>query len=171
MLITNIIYTILVSLLTIAIFWGVSWFIRTKMKNRQGFVVGLFLAGVLFAGLMFGVGRLYIVDAENEVSTYRAFGTFSYMLADGNEITKTYDSDSVMIINNSFNTLLLEEIIYTLSGNGGSSEVIPIQAWSCQSFSLPGNRIYYFFDEEIDKNIDERGSKPVSRFWLHGTEQ
>ncbi len=171
MLINNILYTILVVLLTIATLWGVSWFVRKKLKNSQSFVIGFFLAGVVFVGLMFGIGRLYIIDGENEVQTYRVFGTFSYALADGNEITRTYDPDSVMIINNSFNTLVLEEIIYTLSGGAGSSEVIPIEAWTCQSFSLPGNRIYYFFDDEIDQSVSERGNKPVSRFWLHGNEQ
>lgn len=169
MLINNIIYTIIVVLLTIATFWGISWFIRKKLKNSQSFVIGLFLAGVVFVGLIFGIGRLYIVDAENNVQTYRAFGTFTFEMADGSEITKTYNSDSVMIINNSFNTLVLEELIYTLSGGAGSSEVIPIESFSCQSFSLPGNRIYYFFDEEIDRSVSESGSKPVSRFWLHGS--
>lgn len=170
MLINNILYTILVVILTIAVLWGVSWFVRKKLKNSQSFVIGFFLAGVTFVGLLYGIGRLYIIDEDNEVHTYRVFGTFTYDLADGNEITKTYDPDSVMVINNSFNILVLEEIIYSTSGNAGKSVVYPIDAWSCQSFSLPGNRIYYFFDEEIDESIDERGNKPVSRFWLHSNE-
>lgn len=170
MLLNNIVYTIIVVLLTIATLWGVSWFVRKKLKNSQSFVIGIFLAGIVFVGLMFGIGQLYIVDEMNEVKTYRVFGTFSYDLADGNEITRTYDPDSVMIINNSFNTLLLEEIIYTNSSNSGKSDVIPIEAWTCQSFSLPGNKIYYFFDDEIDQSISERGNKPVSRFWLHSSD-
>jgi hypothetical protein len=170
MLINNIIYTIIVVLLTVATLWGVWWFVRKKMKNSQGFVVGFFLAGVVFVGLMFGIGRLYIVDEHYDVDTYRVFGTFTYELADGNKITRTYDPDSVMIINNSFNPLVLEEIIYSLSGNAGSSTVYPIDPWMCRSFSLPGNRIYYFFDETIDQSISEPGRKPVSRFWLHAEE-
>jgi hypothetical protein len=170
MLINNILYTVLVVLLTIAVLWGVSRFIRKKLKNSQSFVIGFFLAGVVFVGLMFGIGRVYIVDAENEVQTYRVFGTFQYQFADGNEITRTYDPDSVMIINNSFNDLILQEIIYSRSGNAGTDTAFWIAPWSCQSFSLPGNRIYYFFDDEIDEKINEGGNEPVSRFWLHGEE-
>lgn len=168
MLINNTLYTIIVCILTVAVLWGVSWFVRKKLKNSQSFVIGFFLAGVFFVGLMFGIGRLYIVDEENDVQTYRVFGTFSYALADGNEITRTYNPDSVMIINNSFNTLVLEEIIYTRIGNSGRNTVLLIDGWSCQSFSLPGNRIYYFFDDEIDESINEPGNEPVSRYWLHG---
>jgi energy-coupling factor transporter transmembrane protein EcfT len=168
MLINNILYTIIVVILTIVVLVGVTWLIHKKLKNSQGFVIGFFLAGVVFVGCMFGIGRLYIVDEENEVETYRVFGTFSYEFADGNTITRSYDPDSVMIINNSFNTLALEEIIYSVNGkNTGSSTVYPIASWSCRSFSLPGNRVYYFFDEEIDKSISEPGHEPVSRFWLH----
>jgi len=167
MLINNILYTILVSLLTIAALWGISRFIRTKMKNSQSFVVAFFLSGLLFVGLMFGIGRLYIVDEQMEVQTYRVFGTFQYELADGNKITRTYDPDSVMIINNSSHDLLLEEIIYALGGNSGDGTIVEIDPWPCRSFSLPGNRIYYFFDEEIDRKISTHGSKPESRYWLH----
>jgi hypothetical protein len=167
MLINNILYTVLVVLLTIAVLWGLSWFIRKKLKNRQGFAIGLFLAGVVFVGLMFGIGRLYIVDEQMEVQTYRVFGSFEHQLADGNKITRTYDPDSVMIINNSFHDLVLEEIIYTLGGNSGDGTLMEINPWSCQSFSLPGNRIYYFFDDEIDRTISTHGSKPESRYWLH----
>lgn len=167
MLINNIIYTIIVSLLTIGALWGISWLVRKKMKNSQGFVVAFFLSGVLFVGLMFGIGRVYVIDEELEVNTYRVFGTVHYELADGNEITREYDSDSVMIINNSFHDLLLEEIVYTLGGNSGYGTIVEIDPWSCRSFSLPGNRIYYFFDDEIDRKISGSGSKPESRYWLH----
>lgn len=166
MLINNTLYTILVILLTALVLVGVTWFVRKKLKNSQSFVIGFFLAGVVFVGLLFGVGRLYIIDAEESVDTYRAFGTFSFEMADGNTITATLHSDSVMVINNSDDDFVLEELIYSnYAGYGGG--MYEVDAWSCRSYSLAGNRIHYFFDDEIDESISTRSNEPVSRYWLH----
>lgn len=166
MLINNTLYTILVILLTALVLVGGTWLIRKKLKSSQSFVVAFFLAGVVFVGLLFGIGRLYVVDKDENVDTYRAFGTFSFTLENGDEINTSCDSDSVMVINNSGDDFVLEEVIYSnSSGYGGGLYVI--EPWSCGSYDLPGNRIYYFFDDEVDESISTRSNKPVSRYWMH----
>lgn len=168
MFIHNLIYTTAVVAISIGVFYGLSALIRRKLKNKNGFVIGLFLGGVVFAALQFGIGRVYVIDPELEVETYRVFGTITFDFDNGHHYSGRYNPDSVVVLNNSAVQLRLEELVYSLGGNTSyGSHPFHVPAFSGGTFSLPGNRIYYFFDEEIDRKIQEAGTKNVSRYWLH----
>lgn len=155
-------------LLAIAIGWA-----TFKKWGKYGVVLAILASAFGWAAAQTAAGHMYIVDTQNNVLDYRTFGAVEYQFANGTDITFEYDPMKVLVINNSPEELILEELKYYPERKRSAwniptpeGDIFYIGPFSSEIFSLPHHSIDFLPGDYIPKRIEEYGSAN-SKYWLH----
>jgi hypothetical protein len=168
MLINSTLYMVVAIALPFIIVIGGAWLLYKKL-GKWGILIPILVAAFTWAASQMAATHLYIVEDCNQWSDYRVFGSLEYDLRNGKKVTIPYEPRKVVVLNNSENELVLEELIYGAYMEGFSAE--PEVSWivpaTFQTFELPKMQIDFFFDETIPEEIEEYGSGSKSKYWLY----
>lgn len=139
----------------------------TKKKAGKGAIgglIGFFLAFAIFLLALLVPKRLYVVNGENQYNHYMIWGTPDYALPDGQSISVDMPYDNCLVVNESEETVVIEEIKYGGYGFSGDTEQI-----APGKFKMIGvHKVSYFFsdDEPPEEITVNDGTEEEVRIWL-----
>lgn len=189
MFINNLLYTILTILLPLLLWLGLSIFIKKKFNSYYGVFWGLILSAFGFGALQGLAGKVYVIEGNRKVSVYRTLGTFSYQFDNQTQLVDSFQrkGSPTGIINNTKDSLLLQEIIYMdkdhyknkpewkelvgkidsnyVASHAPKSYLIP--NYSYQVHWIPFQTIDFFFEDEIPETLEGYGNRGITKkYWL-----
>lgn len=154
---------LLILLLGIAMIPLFAWIAKLMKKQAAGGgVIGFFLGFAIVVVLFVMSSSLYVGNGNDECTSYFVYGTPEYEMANGDKIKIEMESGELMVINDSQDTLVLEEVKYGSIFRGGTKWLEPGEVKTVE-----GGRIHYFFDNEPPDEINTKSDdgKEV-RWWL-----
>ncbi len=158
-------------LLAVSIGW-----VAYKKLGKYGVLMGILVSAFAWGAAQTAAGHTYIVDSDDNVLDYRTFGSIDYSLENGKHISADYDPMKVLVINNSTDELMLEELVYRTKGYQRlnlpepEGDILYIGPFSSETFSLPHHSIDFLPGDYIPNRIEEYGGGNNSKYWLHRPE-
>ena len=135
---------------------------KMKKKPVAGGTIGFFVGIIPMVFLFVSPTNVYVVTGDKEMSKYIAFGSPTYTMASGEEVSIKAPMACFTLINDSKEDVVIEHVIYGL-GFEEDELVEPQQVL----VSTDDSSIDHFFDEMPPDEIETSGTGSyVSRLWL-----
>jgi hypothetical protein len=190
MFINNILYTIVTILLPLLLWLGLSIFVKKKFNSYYGVFFGLILSAFGFGALQGLAVKVYLIEENQKISVYRTLGAISYQFDNQTQLVDSFQlqGSPTGIINNTKDSLVLQEIIYGSKGyyknkpewkelvgkidsnyiasHAPKSYLIP--PYSYQEELIPFQTIDFFFEDKIPETLEGYGNRGITKkYWLH----
>jgi len=134
-----------------------------KKTAAAGGIIGFFVGVTLFILYFIIPSRTYVVSGEAEFDHYVVFGSPEYEMSDGQKITIDIPSGYCLVINDTEDRIMIEEVIY--GGYGFSPSPNEISGMTADYVET--GAIDHFFDDVPPDEISvSNDSDEISRFWL-----
>lgn len=136
------------------------WSKRNK-EAAMGGVTGMLIGFVLVFLLIMLRQHVYVVHGPNDYTHYVAYGPSSYTTNNGKQIALSGSILNGMVINESQQRLVLEEVVYGIA----FAEAFDIEPNTEYEFNE--SYINYLFADTPPEEISSQSEDPVIHLWLH----
>jgi|GEM_PF-6135553 len=133
-----------------------------KWKSITSGFWALFLAMFPFTAVVMINGRVCIVNQNKQVTTYMVLGTSDYTMSNGEVIPINPPFQKCLVVNDSQEDLVLEEVVYGDMDAETTDELIP----SMETLVFDGTGIEYAFEQRPPLIISSKKSGVITRYWI-----
>jgi hypothetical protein len=134
-----------------------------KKAPGGGGVIGFFVGFALLVVLLIVPSRAYVVTGETDCDEYIVFGSPEYEMTGGEKVTIAIPSGQCMVINNTTDRVMVEEVVY--GGYGFSPSPWQVSGMKYGFFET-GTIDYFFENSPPDEISVSDGADEVSKWWL-----
>jgi len=156
----NLLLLLVVILYILIVFLCAKLWKKRSNDSVTGVLAGLLIGALVSFLLIILPQHIYVVTDYNEWQHYRSLGASSYTLKDGQQTFLSGSSVDGVLINESSQTLVLEEVAYGIA----FTETFDIEPNAI--YKLNQSYIDYLFADSPPDEISTQSEEPIIHLWL-----
>ncbi len=134
-----------------------------KKKGISGGIIGFFVGAAIVVVYIIIPARAYVVSGTDECDHFVVLGSPDFEMSNGQKISVNIPSGFCLVINDTEDRIMIEEVVY--GGFGFSPSPDEISGMTADVVET--HAIDHFFDDVPPDEISvSEGSDEISRFWL-----